>query len=89
MSFFKKIAKEFEELGIGGKDKDKDKKEEESSHGYGGDEGHHGSEGHHCSEGYRGGGHEGGGYGGKYQSACSQSLTDMPCSSPSPSPVRL
>lgn len=56
MSFFKKIAKEFEEMGIGGKDKDK---KEEEAQAYGG----------HSSEGYRGDGYRGGheGYGGSCQ----------------------
>ena len=41
MSFFKKIAKEFEELGLGDKDKDKEKKEEKhDSHDDRGYEGH-------------------------------------------------
>lgn len=34
MSFFKKIAKEFEDLGLGGKDKEE--KKEGQSHSYGG-----------------------------------------------------
>lgn len=68
MSFFKKIAKEFEDLGIG---KDKDEKKDES-HGYGG----HGDDGHHGSEGYRGDGYRGGheGYGGSYSIRVSPQL---------------